>query len=79
MSEMHGVRRLRKSERRRQILLELKLKPHVRIADLAERFQVTTETVRRDIEDLSHEGLLRRAHGGATVPHPGAHALLPGS
>lgn len=76
MAETLQVRRPRKSERRRQILLELKLQPHVRIADLAERFSVTTETVRRDIEELSREGLLRRAHGGATVPHPGGYGDL---
>lgn len=65
------VRRYKKRERREQILLELKLKPHVRVSDLAKQYGVTTETVRRDIEDLGREGLLQRAHGGASAPHPG--------
>ncbi|SFP94527.1 DeoR/GlpR family DNA-binding transcription regulator [Tranquillimonas alkanivorans] len=69
-------RRLRKSERRERILLDLKLQPHVRISDLAVRFGVTTETIRRDIEDLSRDGLLHRAYGGASAPFPGSHRHL---
>lgn len=47
-----GRDRLKKSDRRRQILLELKLRPHVRISELARRFNVSTETVRRDFDAL---------------------------
>lgn len=60
--------RLRKAERRAQILLELKFRPHVRISELAEWFNVSTETVRRDLDSLSADGLLSRAHGGASAP-----------
>ena len=63
--------RLRKSERREQILLELKLHPHVRNSELADRFGVSTETVRRDVDKLSRDGLLSRAHGGASAPSHG--------
>ncbi len=59
--------KLRKRERRQQILLELRLRPHVRISDLSERFGVSTETIRRDFEQLSSDGLLDRAHGGASA------------
>lgn len=69
-------RRLRKAERRERILTELRLKPHVRIAELAELFGVTTETVRRDVEELSHLGKLSRAYGGASATHPGAYPGL---
>ncbi|WP_289043379.1 DeoR/GlpR family DNA-binding transcription regulator [uncultured Aliiroseovarius sp.] len=69
-------RRYKKQERHDQILLELKLKPHVRVAELARQFGVTTETVRRDIEDLGREGLVQRAHGGASAHHAGAHRDL---
>lgn len=62
--------KLRQTERRGQILLELQIAPHVRIADLAIRFAVTPETVRRDLDALSAQGRLARAHGGA-VPAPG--------
>ncbi|WP_173400693.1 DeoR/GlpR family DNA-binding transcription regulator [Ilumatobacter nonamiensis] len=37
----------------------------VDVADLAEHFQVTTETIRRDLSDLQERRLLRRVHGGA--------------
>ena len=57
--------KLRKQERRKQILFELRLRPHVRISELAGRFRVSTETIRRDLEKLSADGLLDRAHGGA--------------
>lgn len=35
------------------------------VADLAARFGVTHETVRRDLIDLEQRGVLRRVHGGA--------------
>ena len=57
--------RVTKPVRREQILLELKLRPHVHIGELAERFGVSHETVRRDFEALSRDGLINRAHGGA--------------
>lgn len=63
--------RLRKKERREQILLELKLHPHVRVSELADRFGVSSETVRRDFEALSADGLLQRAHGGGSAPMRG--------
>ncbi len=63
--------RLRKSERREQILLELKLRPHLRISELAERFNVSTETVRRDFDALADDGLVARAHGGAMATGAG--------
>jgi len=68
--------RIRKKERRRQILLELKLRPHIRIAELADRFGVSSETVRRDFEALSGDGLLDRAHGGAWAPAGGRYPGL---
>lgn len=71
-----GRTRLKKSERRRQILLELKLRPHVRISDLAQRFNVSTETVRRDFDALADDGLIARAHGGASAPAQGHYPSL---
>jgi len=58
--------RLAKSERREQILLDLRLRPHVGISELAARFGVSSETIRRDFEELSRHGLLCRSHGGAS-------------
>jgi DeoR/GlpR family transcriptional regulator of sugar metabolism len=61
------VKRIRKTERQQQILAELRLAPHVRISELAERFGVSTETVRRDVDTLSEQGLVSRAYGGAAA------------
>ncbi|RDC72569.1 DeoR/GlpR transcriptional regulator [Rhodovulum sp. 12E13] len=67
--------RLRKDGRRAQIVLELRLRPHVRVGELARRFGVQAETGRRDVEALSAQGVVSRAHGGATTP---AHGRRPG-
>ena len=40
----------------------------VSVLDLADRFEVTTETVRRDLDQLEATGTLRRVHGGAVAP-----------
>jgi DeoR family fructose operon transcriptional repressor len=37
----------------------------VDVADLARRYGVTTETIRRDLSDMQSRHLLRRVHGGA--------------
>lgn len=40
----------------------------VSVEDLAQHFSVTSQTIRRDINDLCSVGLLRRYHGGAGLP-----------
>ena len=35
---------------------------------LADRFDMTPQTIRRDLNDLCDRGMLRRVHGGATYP-----------
>jgi len=47
----------------------------VSVAAVAERFGVTTETVRRDLAVLERAGVLRRVHGGA-VPAGAALTLV---
>lgn len=37
----------------------------VSVGELARRFDITTETARRDLQSLEESGLLRRVHGGA--------------
>jgi len=39
----------------------------VAVADLAREFDVTTETIRRDLAQLESRGILRRVHGGAVA------------
>lgn len=40
----------------------------VSVDDLAARFGVTVQTIRRDLSDLADEGKLERVHGGAVLP-----------
>src|SRR3546814_2675346 len=61
------IRKPRKDERQARILEALRHTPHIRIALLAERFKVTTETIRRDLDSLSRRGLVNRAHGGVVA------------
>lgn len=61
------MRKLRKEERRNQIMIELRASPLVRISTLAEKFGVTTETIRRDLDALSEKGLVAREYGGASA------------
>ena len=72
----NGRGRLKKRERRRLILLELKLRPHVRISELVRHFNVSAETVRRDLDALADDGLIDRAHGGASAPAQGHYPSL---
>src|SRR5262245_14666762 len=59
--------RLKKHDRRERILGELRANPTVRIAELSKAFGVTGETVRRDLDSLSEDGLVSRTYGGAAV------------
>ncbi|MDF2046287.1 DeoR/GlpR family DNA-binding transcription regulator [Microbacterium sp. Kw_RZR3] len=52
-------------ERQQLIERELREVGRVSVVDLARRFDVTTETVRRDLDRLETTGSLRRVHGGA--------------
>jgi DeoR family glycerol-3-phosphate regulon repressor len=40
----------------------------VMVEDLAERFNVTVQTIRRDLTELANAGKLERVHGGAILP-----------
>lgn len=53
------------AERQHQISVLTMELGRVEVADLADRFGVTTETIRRDLSDLQAQQLLRRTHGGA--------------
>ncbi|ASK65043.1 transcriptional regulator [Brachybacterium avium] len=52
-------------ERQRRILDELSRTGRVTVTELAARFEVTTETLRRDLDQLAEQALLVRVHGGA--------------
>jgi DeoR/GlpR family transcriptional regulator of sugar metabolism len=53
------------NQRHEAILSELASQGGVRVTELAPRFGVTEETIRRDLEKLGREGKLIRTHGGA--------------
>ena len=57
--------KLSKTQRQDRIVAELKVDAALRVSDLAERFSVTTETVRRDLDSLAERGLIARTYGGA--------------
>jgi DeoR family fructose operon transcriptional repressor len=58
--------------RQREIYVLALRSGSVDVSDLARRFDVTTETIRRDLSDLQERQLLRRVHGGA-VPFERLH------
>jgi len=54
-------------DRYRQILAVVRQRGYVTNEELAKNFSVTVQTVRRDVNKLSDDGLLSRHHGGAGV------------
>lgn len=54
--------------RQRNILKRVREQGFVAIEELARAFEVTPQTVRRDINALCSRGMLRRYHGGAGLP-----------
>lgn len=54
------------AEERQRLIADLAASQgRVAVSDLAERFKVTSETIRRDLAALEADGSLRRVHGGA--------------
>ena len=56
------------TERQQQIEQLIAADGRVAVIELAQRFGVTTETVRRDLDLLERAGAVRRVHGGAVAP-----------
>ncbi|MEV1049781.1 DeoR/GlpR family DNA-binding transcription regulator [Streptomyces sp. NPDC049887] len=52
-------------ERQQEILRLAREGGRVEVLSLADEFQVTAETIRRDLKALDRAGLVRRVHGGA--------------
>ncbi|MBE6548892.1 MAG: DeoR/GlpR transcriptional regulator [Ruminococcaceae bacterium] len=59
-------------ERRREILARLTNNGKVIVSELAKDFNVTEETIRRDLEKLDKEGLASKTYGGAVSKHSSA-------
>ncbi len=56
------------SFRKPEILEIARLEGKVTVEGLAERFDVTLQTIRRDLSELADAGKLERVHGGAILP-----------
>lgn len=54
-------------ERQKAIALFVVKSGSVQVADLADRFSVSSMTIRRDLDELESAGILRRSHGRATA------------
>ena len=54
-------------ERHNIILRELKIKGMISVNDLVKLLNTSESTIRRDLNTLDSEGLLKKIHGGATL------------
>ena len=63
-------------ERRDEIIAFLSDKDYVTVEELAEKFSVSSVTIRSDLDALEQKGLLHRTHGGATSPEQKSIARL---
>jgi DeoR/GlpR family transcriptional regulator of sugar metabolism len=57
----------KKGVRQRDIVSLLSDQPTLRVSELADALQVTTETIRRDLDELTSRGLISRTYGGAIL------------
>lgn len=64
-------------ERQQAIAARVLTQGRASVAELAQTYDVTTETVRRDLAALDRAGVVRRVHGGA-VPVRALHVVEPG-
>ena len=64
IEESAGLPRLQHDRQHAIYMLALS-QGSVDVADLASRYGVSTETIRRDLSDMQSRNLLRRVHGGA--------------
>jgi DeoR/GlpR family transcriptional regulator of sugar metabolism len=60
-----------KKEERQEVILEYLSKEHrVTLQELSEYLNVSEDTIRRDVKELSDQGLLKAVRGGAVAPSP---------
>jgi DeoR family glycerol-3-phosphate regulon repressor len=55
------------SARQREIVALARVQGRVSVDGLAEKFDVTRQTIRKDLNDLCEQRLLSRTHGGAVI------------
>jgi DeoR/GlpR family transcriptional regulator of sugar metabolism len=59
-------------QRQERILGEVARNGGARVSELTELLGVSDMTVRRDLDNLARRGLVRKVHGGATLPRHGS-------
>jgi DeoR/GlpR family transcriptional regulator of sugar metabolism len=67
LSHIGGETNMLAHQRRGRILTELRRSGAVRVADLSGLLGVSDMTIRRDLEQLSSDGLATKVHGGAVL------------
>jgi DeoR family transcriptional regulator, fructose operon transcriptional repressor len=55
------------AQRQNEVLKLLEIKGQMSVADISEYFNVSEDTVRRDLDALAEKGALTRTHGGAVT------------
>ena len=55
-------------ERRNMILEKLQEEKRVVVSELSQLYNVSEETIRRDLDKLEKEGLATKSYGGAVIP-----------
>lgn len=60
----------KKARRQAHLVRHLEQHQYLSLDEIASLFSVTTQTARRDIMALEHQGKLRRLHGGAVISLP---------
>lgn len=68
--ENEGEMKMLTEERQQKILSYLKQHTTVKNTWLSEKLNTSISTIRRDLQEMEDEHLLRRIHGGATLIHP---------
>ncbi|HHV61596.1 MAG TPA: DeoR/GlpR transcriptional regulator [Firmicutes bacterium] len=63
------------AERQLAIVTEIKSSVGVSVSRLAQKFGVSANTIRRDLEKLEKAGIVKRIHGGAVLNDPGGYDL----
>jgi DeoR family transcriptional regulator, aga operon transcriptional repressor len=61
---------MKSDDRHDQILVELRKKGSLSLAELMDHFGVSAASVRRDLSKLQKQGLVRRTSGGVTLVEP---------
>ena len=62
--------KLLKEERQQLILKVIRDRKRITIKELSDRFGISAVTIRRDLQDLAHYGVVRRTHRGAIFATP---------